>query len=363
MHILFFTICESCGRDIKITQQNNLMSFTRIGLSENKNNDNTSAISKKDKKEAKANPSMQQFLQKGMTKNKSLYEDSLTINGIEQFENYKKMVKLEQKRESTIDISRILFKGTLRQRFERLQSIKTIQQLTAIPKYQLFCKMFLNLNTILINQTLAFQEIVFLFKQDYQIEFKIQFLQQFISIWSDIFHLVWKQYENDKLSLQIGITSQQFQQDDDKTIIFQQKLLNYIQTKGECIELSPLPNMNNICQDNKLQDQESQTTHKINRDQQQNNNTQLKQIALELQNYFNLRDVSNMYLINVEKYLIKKQFDLSLNNGIIKIINDLTQKYPDWIVLIQGQTQQMIRINRSIDIKQLMLEYECLDCN
>ncbi|CAD8066254.1 unnamed protein product [Paramecium sonneborni] len=346
------------------------MSFQRIGINENKNNDNTCSISKKDKKEAKAESSMLQFLQKNMAKNKGLYEDSLTINGIEQFENYKKMVKLEQRRESTIVISRILFKGSLRQRFERLTSINTIPQLMIIPKYQLFCKMFINLNTILFNQTLAFQEIVIQFKQDYQIEFKVQFLQQFLSIWNDVFHLNWKQYENNKLSLEVAITHQQFQSNDDKIQIFQQKLLNYLQTKGEYIELYPLPKMEDMYQEYKCQYQESKITHIIIKDKQhlQNNNNQqdnnqLKYIAIELQQYFNIRDVSNMYLINVEKYLIKKQYDLNQNNGIMKIINDLIIKYPEWITLIQGQNDQIIRINRSIDIKQLMIEYECLDCN
>ncbi|CAD8073033.1 unnamed protein product [Paramecium primaurelia] len=340
------------------------MSFQRIGISENRNTDNTLHISKKEKKEAKGKCSVQQFFQKSQTKNKSLYEDSLTINGIEQFENYKKMVKLEQKRESAICISRILFKESLRQRFERLQSIKTIQQLMAIPKYQQFCKMFHNLNTILFNQTLAFQEIVIQFKQDYQIEFKVQQLQQFLQIWNDAFSLIWKYYENEKLSLEVSIKDQQFYQNDDKNIIFQQKLLDYIQTKGEFIELYPLPNMEYIQQDIKNQEQESHSNNTIMRDQQhQQNNNQLKQIAIGLQLYFNLRDVSNMYLINIEKYLIKQKFDLNYNNGILTIINNLISRYPEWIALVQGQSDKIVRVNRSIDIKQLMLEYECLDCN
>ncbi|CAK79772.1 unnamed protein product (macronuclear) [Paramecium tetraurelia] len=340
------------------------MSFQRMGISENRNTDNTLHISKKEKKEAKGKCIVQQYFQKSQTKNKSLYEDSLTINGIEQFENYKKMVKLEQKRESAIGISRILFKESLRQRFERLQNIKTIQQLVAIPKYQQFCKMFFNLNTILVNQTLAFQEIVIQFKQDYQIEFKVQYLQQFLSIWNDAFRLVWKYYQNEKLSLEVGIKDQQFHQNDDKNIIFQQKLLDYIQIKGECIDLYPLPNMENIQQDIKNQDQESHSTHTIMRDQQHSqSNNQLKQIAIELQQYFHLRDVSNMYLINIEKYLIKKSNDLNSNNGILTIINNLISRYPEWITIVQGQTDKIVRINRAIDIKQLMLEYECLDCN
>ncbi|CAD8154159.1 unnamed protein product [Paramecium pentaurelia] len=341
------------------------MSYSRNGVNQTKNKDNSQHITKRDKKEAKVKGNVQQLVQKSMTKNKSLYEDSLTINSIEQFENYKKMVKLEQKRESTIDISIILFKEPLRQRFERIQSIKTIQQLLAIPYYQLFCKMFLNLNKILINQTLAFQEIVIQFKQDYQIEFKVQYLQQFLSIWNDSFSLSWKHHKNNKLSLEVRINNQQFLQNNNKNIIFQQKLLNYIQTQGECIDLFPLPNIENTQQqDIKLQEQESQMTQIIFRDQQDyQKNNQLRSIAIQLQHYFHIRDVSNMYLINVEKYLIKQKFDFNFNNGLQTIINELILKYPEWINMIQGEKEQIIRINRSINIKQLMLEQECLDCN
>ncbi|CAD8149325.1 unnamed protein product [Paramecium octaurelia] len=340
------------------------MSQSSIGVNQNKNSDNAQQITKKEKKEAKEKSSVQCLVQKGMTKNKSLQEDSLTINSIEQFENYKKMVKLEQKRESAIAISRILFKGPLRQRFERLESFKSIQQLLAISKYQLLCEMFLNLNKILINQTLAFQEIVIKFKQDYQIEFRVQFLQQLLTIWNDAFSLCWKHNNNDKVSLEVRINDQQFDQIQDKNIIFQKKLLNYIQTKGECIDLFPLPNMENIYLSIKPEGQESQMTHTTLREQKdyQKNNS-LRQIAIQLQQYFQLRDVSNIYLINVEKYLIKQQFDLNSNKGILSIVNELMFKYPEWINLIQGEKEQIVRINRSIDIKQLMKEQECLDYN
>ncbi|CAK64146.1 unnamed protein product (macronuclear) [Paramecium tetraurelia] len=330
------------------------MSQSRIGVNQSENSDYAQQFTKKEKKEAKEKSSVQCLVQKGMTKNKSLQEDSLTINSIEQFENYKKMVKLEQKRESAIAISRILFKGPLRQRFERLDSIKSIQQLLTISKYQLLCKMFLNLNKILINQTLAFQEIVIQFKQDYQIEFKVQFLQQLLTIWNDAFFLSWKHSKNDKVSLEVGINDQQFDQNEDKNITFQQKLLNYIQKKGECIELFPLPNIQNIQQSTKLQGQDQQECQKSN---------SLRQIAKQLQQYFQLRDVSNMYLMNVEKYLIKQKFDLNSNNGILSIVNELMFIYPEWINLIQGEKEQIVRINRSIDIQQLMQEQECLDCN
>ena len=77
-----------------------------------------------------------------------------------------------------------------------------------------------------------------------------------------------------------------------------------------------------------------------------------------IQSYYQMRQVSNMFLVNVVAYVKNnKKFILS-ENEILEFIKTLAKFCPTWLQIVDNQQGSILRLNKSVMLPTILKEIE-----
>ncbi|CAD8177361.1 unnamed protein product [Paramecium pentaurelia] len=353
-------------------------------------------------KNINAAPDLNQNLQKKV----KLCEDSQCTtlfnensNSVEQFPTLSKIA------------SKYLSKPSLRERFQlindtgNLQASKyysLIQILSAIDSQLLFLKQR--------RESLFWPNIVKSCYDSTQLQVTTRQLLEILTVWQQSYIINWEKFEkqNGNYELLFKFPDKQLpnsQELNQRKELFKEKLESYLQLNGDFIEPYKLPqkpslsninlkqeknisgkndcvqfcqfiNISRIFQDNdksneskpisnvsqklidKLKERkllEKQKYEESQDDKQQSSKKQHVLIATMLHQYYQQRDVSNMFFSNVLKYIHEHNLNVLMSNDQIKIIiMNLIQSVENWLQLIDNPGGQILRLNKEIDLPNII---------
>ncbi|CAD8114791.1 unnamed protein product [Paramecium sonneborni] len=338
-----------------------------------------------------------------------LNEDSSTFNGMEYFESQQQKLPQEQKEktpEKAESVSSILAKGSLRERFSNLHLITSIDKMLMYSKYSNLCHFFKEIDEMLLflqsQQKPPFLNTIYeLLSQNSKIKVTQQIIQQILEIYPNAYDVNWSLNEKliqlDRSDLIIRANIKSHVQLGERLHYFKQLMFDYIQKNGEQIGLAILP-QNTIQQQSQIKTQVQNVLTKQIQQQPQKHEIQsqvskeptyskVSQILIEklkqkkkleiiqtdhlapkkqlialsslIHQYYLVRDVSNMFLLNVVKYALNslKQFMLD-ENQLKNFIDQLIKLCPHWIKLIDNQSGTILRMNKEIDLPSIIRSIE-----
>ncbi|CAD8192119.1 unnamed protein product [Paramecium pentaurelia] len=337
-----------------------------------------------------------------------LNEDSSTFNGIDYFENLQQKKSNEKKKTplKLESVSSILAKVSLRERFSNLHLITSIDKMLMHSKYSNLCHFFKEIDEILLflqNQQKPpfFNTIYELLSHNSKIKITQQIIQQILEIFPNAYDVNWslneKLIREDQSDLMIKANIKSHVQLVDRLTYFQQLMFKYIQKNGEYIGLAILPKnpfqqilkdqfeMNNSLKkeiqqqtyENEIQSEiykepiysklsqnlieklKSKKKPEIVLNDCKTPKQQLIALSQLIHQYYHIRDVSNMFLINVVKYSFNSLKHFILDENQIKAyIDQLITLCPYWMQLIENQNGSILRLNKEIDIPSIIRSIE-----
>ncbi|CAD8172491.1 unnamed protein product [Paramecium octaurelia] len=353
-------------------------------------------------KNINAAPDLNQMLQKKV----KLCEDSQCTtlfnensNNVESFPTLSKIA------------SKYLSRPSLRERFQlinetgNLQASKyysLIQILSAIDTQLLFLKQR--------RESLFWPNIVKSCFDSTQLQVTTRQLLEILAVWQQCYIINWEKFEkqNGNYELLFKFPDKQLpnsQELNSRKEQFKEKLEAYLQINGDYIEPYKLPqkpslcnpiikqeknqqvkndcvqfnqfiNISRIFQDketsneskplsnvsqkliDKLRERKLQEKQKQEESQDEKQLSSKKQqvlIATMLHQYYQQRDVSNMFFSNVLKYIHERNSNVLMSNEQIKtIITNLIQSVDNWLQLIDNSGGQILRLNKEIDLPNII---------
>ncbi|CAD8175030.1 unnamed protein product [Paramecium pentaurelia] len=347
-------------------------------------------------------PDLNSVLQKKV----KLYEDSQCTTLLNENSNSVESIPTLSK-----IASKYLNKPSLRERFQQINETGNLQT----SKYYSLISILSAIDTQLLflkqrRESLFWPNIVKSCYDSQQLQVTTRQLQEILTVWNQGYIINWEKFEkqNGNYELLLKFPDKQLlnsQELNSRKELFKDKLESFLQFNGDYIEPFKLPykpsysdlkikkdnnqqiksdcvqfsqsiNITRIFQDkdkpndnkplssvsqkliDKLRErklQEKQKSDESQDDKQQSSKKQHILVATMLHQYYQQRDVSNMFLNNVLKYIHDHNSNVLMSIEQIKtIIMNLIQTIENWLQLIDNPGGQILRLNKEKDIPNII---------